>query len=96
MREKKEYHSLAHSLQLMRYIKEKTPAFEWRQGKYEAFNNKKAIELLVGDRLLLDYLDNKAGWKEVKLKLDEEENEWIKEVSPFLIYKSPLQKLKIK
>ncbi|MEI9910303.1 MAG: DUF1343 domain-containing protein [Bacteroidota bacterium] len=93
---KKEYHSLAHSLQLVKYIKEKTPAFEWKQGQYEAFNDKKAIELLVGDQLLLDYLDNKAGWKEVKLKLAEEEKAWIKEVSPFLIYKSPLQKTKIK
>jgi uncharacterized protein YbbC (DUF1343 family) len=93
--EKEKYHSLSHSLQLVKYIKEKTPAFEWRQGKYEAFNNKKAIELLLGDQLLLDYAENKANWKDVKLKLDEEEKEWIKEVSPFLIYKSPLQKLKI-
>jgi len=94
--EKESYHSLSHSLQLVKYIKEKTPSFEWRPGKYEALNDKKAIELLVGDRLLLDYLGDKAGWEEVKLKLDEEEAEWIKEVSPFLIYKSPLQKLKIK
>jgi uncharacterized protein YbbC (DUF1343 family) len=93
---KKGYHSLAHSLQLVKYIKEKTPAFEWKQGQYEAFNDKKAIELLVGDQLLLDYLDNKAGWKEVKLKLAEEEKAWIKEVSSLLIYKSPLQKTKIK
>jgi uncharacterized protein YbbC (DUF1343 family) len=93
---KKEYHSLAHSLQLLNYIREKTPAFEWRQGNYEAFNDKKAIELLVGDELLLDYANNKVAWKEVKLKFGEEETAWIKEVSPFLIYKSPLQKLKIK
>lgn len=92
----KEYHSLAHSLQLIKYIRGKTPAFGWRPGKYEDLNDKKAIELLVGDQLLLDYLDNKASWKEVKLKLDDEERKWIKEVSPFLIYKSPLQKLKIK
>jgi uncharacterized protein YbbC (DUF1343 family) len=96
VRSKKEYHSLAHSLQLMRYFREKTPAFEWRQGRYEALNDRKAIELLVGDRLLLDYLDGNAGWKEVKLRLDEEERNWIKEVSPFLVYKSKLKKLKLK
>lgn len=90
----KKYHSLAHSLQLIKYVKEKTPSFKWRQGKYEAFNDKKAIELLVGDTLLLDYLENKASWKEVKQKLNEEEKEWIKEASPFLIYKPSLQKLK--
>ena len=77
-------------------MKEKSPAFEWRQGKYEAFNEKKAIELLIGDQLLLDYAENKASWKEVRVKLDEEETGWIKEVSPFLIYKKALQKTKIK
>jgi uncharacterized protein YbbC (DUF1343 family) len=92
---KKGYHSLAHSLQLIKYVKERTPGFAWREGKYEAFNDKKAIELLVGDQLLLDYLDNKTKWKEVKLKLDKEEREWIAEIAPFLIYKLPLQKLKI-
>ncbi len=93
---KEKYHSLSHSLQLIKYIKEKTPDFEWRQGKYEAFNDKKAIELLLGDQLLLDYTENKAAWKDIKLKLDTEEIAWINEASPFLVYKSPLQKLKIK
>ncbi|MDP4265381.1 MAG: DUF1343 domain-containing protein [Bacteroidota bacterium] len=93
---KEKYHSLSHSLQLIKYIKKRSPAFEWRQGSYEAFNDKKAIELLIGDQLLLDYTENKTRWKEVKLRLEGEEEGWIKEVSPFLIYKSPLQKLKIK
>ena len=95
-RNENNYHSLQHSLRLINYVKEKTPVFEWRAGTYEAFNDKTAIELLVGDTLLLDYLDNKAAWKEVVQKMDEEEKSWIKEVSPFLIYKSPLEKLKIK
>lgn len=90
------YHSLQHSLRLIKYVKEKSASFEWRPGTYEALNDKIAIELLVGDPLLLDYLNDKTGWKEVKSKMDEEENSWIKEVSPFLIYKSPLEKLKIK
>ena len=93
---KKKYHSLSHSIQLLKYIKEKTPAFEWKDGKYEAFNDKKAIELLTGDKLILDYFDDKSSWKEVKAKLGDEESAWIKEASPFLIYKSSLQQLKIK
>jgi hypothetical protein len=52
--------------------------------------------LLVGDQLILDYFDNKSTWKEVKLKLQEEEAAWIKEASSFLIYKPSLQQLKIK
>jgi hypothetical protein len=31
--------------------------FEFREGKYEAGNDKTAIELLVGDNLLLNYLE---------------------------------------
>lgn len=89
----KKYHSLAHSLQLMKYVKERTASFEWREGKYEAFNNRKAIELLAGDTLMLDYLEDKASWKEVKQKMNAEETEWIKEVSPFLIYKPSLQRV---
>ncbi len=93
---KKAYHSLSHSIKLLKYIKEKTPEFSWREGKYEAFNNKKAVELLVGDKLILDYLDNKTTWEKVKAKFQDEEDAWIKEASPFLIYKPSLQQLKIK
>jgi len=93
---KSEYHSLSHSIQLLKYIKENTPSFEWKDGKYEAFNEKKAIELVTGDKLILDYFENKNSWKEVKAKLEDEEAAWIKEASPFLIYKSSLQQLKIK
>jgi uncharacterized protein YbbC (DUF1343 family) len=95
VRHKEKYHSLSHSLQLIRYFRKRTPGFEWREGKYEAFNDKKAIELLIGDQLLLDYTENKTGWKEVKLKMDKEEKEWIKQATPYLIYKPGLQKLKI-
>ncbi len=94
--EKEKYHSLSHSLQLLKYVKEKSSDFAWREGKYEAFNDKKAIELLIGDQLLLDYAENKTEWKEVKVKLAEEEAAWTKEASPFLIYKPTLKKLKIK
>ncbi|MBL7739630.1 MAG: DUF1343 domain-containing protein [Chitinophagaceae bacterium] len=89
------YHSLAHSLRVMKYVKGRSPGFEWRRGSYEAFNDKTAIELLAGDRLLLNYLDNKADWKEVKTKLNDEERKWIKDATPFLLCKTPLQKLKL-
>jgi uncharacterized protein YbbC (DUF1343 family) len=93
--ENKKYHSLGHSLQLMKFIKEKTGAFEWRPGTYEALNDKTAIELLAGDKLLIDYLNGIADWKEVREKMDAEETAWIKEVSPFIVYKPSLQKLKL-
>jgi len=89
------YHSLAHSLQLIKYVKEKTKKFEWRPGKYEALNEKKAIELLVGDQLLLNYLEDKATWKEVKQHMQNEEAVWIKSVAAHLIYKQKLKQTKI-
>ncbi|MGK2864978.1 MAG: DUF1343 domain-containing protein [Chitinophagaceae bacterium] len=92
---KKKYHSLSHSIKLLKYIKEKTPEFAWRGGKYEALNDKNAIELLAGDQLILDYFENRNSWKELKSKFGEEEAAWIKEATPFLIYKPSLQQLKI-
>ena len=81
---------------IAKYVKEKTPEFVWREGKYEALNDKKAVELLVGDKLILDYYDYKTTWEKVKAKFQDEEAAWIKEASPFLIYKPSLQQLKIK
>lgn len=92
----KSYHSLDHTLRMMHYIREKTEDFAWRPGPYEAFNERKAIELLAGDPTLLDYLEGKAKWNEVKDKLDSEENDWIREVREFRIYKPSPVKLKIK
>lgn len=96
LHDKSKYHSLSHSIKLLKYIKEKSPEFIWKEGKYEALNDKKAIELLTGDKLILDYFDNKNSWKEVKKKFQSEEAAWIKEASPFLIYKPSLQQMKIK
>ena len=59
-------------------------------------HDKKAIELLTGDKLIPDYFDNKSNWKEVRSKLQDEESVWIKEAFSFLIYKSSLQQLKLK
>ena len=39
----------------------------------EALNDKKAIELLVGDKLILDYFDYTITWEKVKGKLQDEE-----------------------
>lgn len=93
--EKSAYHSLSHSLKLLRYCKERSWGLLWREGAYEAFNDKTAIELLVGDIILLDYLNGKCSWKEVREKLDEEERAWIKEAKQFLLLKTGLRKLNL-
>lgn len=92
----KGYHSLAHSLQLIRYCRERSPELGWRPGTYEAFNDKTAIELLAGDQLILDHLNGLNEWKELRQWFAEEEHSWIETASPFLIYKPSLSQLKIK
>jgi uncharacterized protein YbbC (DUF1343 family) len=93
---KKNYHSLAHSIRLLQFIRKNTGEFRWREGSYEAFNDRKAIELLAGDRLILDYFENKSSWKDLQFRMQEEEAAWIREAKPFLLYKPSLQQLKIK
>lgn len=93
-RKKEQYHSLSHSLRLIRYCREKTDAFRWREGKYEAFSDHIAIELLAGDDLLTGYLNGKNNWKEVAQQMQEEESAWTKEAKSFLIYKPGLQQKK--
>ncbi|MCX8018969.1 MAG: DUF1343 domain-containing protein [Chitinophagaceae bacterium] len=88
---KKPYHSLLHSLRLIRYVKEMTAEFSWRKGNYEAFNDKTAIELLAGDDLILSYLNGFAGYKEVKEKMTEHEKQWIAFAKNFLLYKTKLK-----
>ena len=57
---------------------------------------KKRLICPAGDKLILDYFDHKTTWGKVKAKFQDEEAAWIKEASPFLIYKPSLQQLKIK
>jgi len=43
------YHSLLHALRLIRFVGANCEGFAFRPGKYEAGNDKTAIELLAGD-----------------------------------------------
>ncbi|NBC66900.1 MAG: DUF1343 domain-containing protein [Bacteroidetes bacterium] len=84
----KPYHSLLHSLYMIRSIKEKySNSFEWREGVYEFGSGRKAIELLAGDTLILDYLNGKIAFKTIKEYLRDSENRWLKELNQYKIYK---------
>ncbi|TGM95767.1 DUF1343 domain-containing protein [Leptospira yasudae] len=71
------FHSLFFSLKLIRMLKEEYPNdFAYREGAYEFRSDRPAIELLVGDRFLLDYLSGKYSDSVVFEYLREQEWSW--------------------
>lgn len=94
-----QYHALSHNLRIMRFIKDNCPEFKFREGKYEAGNDKTAIELLLGDKYLLDYVNGGSGntnedWKEIKEHIKVEEQKWIRKTKKFTLYQEPLYRIK--
>lgn len=81
-----QYHALAHNLRIMRFVNDTCPGFEFRSGKYEAGNDKTAIELLLGDKELIDYVKGNGDWKDIKEHIKVEEQKWIKKTKKDLLY----------
>ena len=90
----KQYHALAHNLRIMRFIKESCEGFSFRPGKYEAGNDKRAIELLCGDPLLVDYLEGNTDWDSVREEMKHEEQKWIRKAKRVLLYEDQLFRCK--
>lgn len=89
------YHSLSHTLRILRYLKESYSEFEWKKGVYEFRSDRPAIEILVGDPVLLDYLNLKQDWQEVQKLMKQEEEKWIAIVQDCLLYPEPLFRVNI-
>jgi len=90
------FHALAFSLLLIREIANSAGDFDiWRKGKYEKNSNKTAIELLCGDALLLDFLNNKVSENQLFSYLNCCERNWIAAVQPFLLYKFPMKQISL-
>ncbi|MBL8022556.1 MAG: DUF1343 domain-containing protein [Leptospirales bacterium] len=70
------YHSLGHTLQLLRWIREECPEFAWHKGPYEFRSDRPAIELLAGDPTLIAYLNGTETWQTAQETLREGENNW--------------------
>lgn len=91
-----QYHALAHNLRILRFMHENCPDFQFRPGKYEAGNDKTAIELLLGDKDLLDYVQGKGNWNDMKEHIKVEEQKWIRKTKKILLYEDEqLFRLKI-
>jgi len=81
-----------HALRLIRFIGENCEGFEFRPGKYEAGNDKTAIELLAGDTTILNFLrGEECGEAELRLYFEEAEKSWIKKIQPYRFYTKRLR-----
>jgi uncharacterized protein YbbC (DUF1343 family) len=85
------YHALLHALRLVRFMAENCEGFSFLPGKYEAGNDRTAVELLAGDPVVLDYLMGRgldlAGLADYFQK---EEERWIEKTKPFRFYDETL------
>jgi uncharacterized protein YbbC (DUF1343 family) len=85
------YHALFHALKIIRFTAENCEGFSFLPGKYEAGNDKTAIELLAGDPVILDYLAGRsldlAGLAEYFRK---EEGGWIEKTGGCRFYEENL------
>lgn len=85
------YHSLAHSLRLLRFFRENSgDLFEWRKGPYEFRSDRPAIELLAGDPDLLDYLRGETSFERAAEAMAAGEEAWLRDARAFLLYPDAL------
>ena len=89
-----QYHALAHNLKIIDFVRRNCDSFSFREGKYEAGNDKSAIELLLGDQLLIAYVNGKVVWDEVKEHIKIEEQKWIRKAKRFMLYSESLYRCK--
>jgi uncharacterized protein YbbC (DUF1343 family) len=85
------YHSLLHSLRMIRHLSEQYQDFEFKRGVYEFRSDRPAIELLAGDDTTVSYLYG-GGVTEVEIRdyFEESEQRWIKDMSDITIYPEKL------
>ena len=90
--QKEKYHALVHGLRLIRFVRENCEDFAFRPGKYEAGNDKIAIELLAGDTFIMNYLNGKTevSLNDIKEYFKKTESAWIEKTKEFRLYEEPL------
>ncbi len=71
-----EYHSLLHTLQLMRHFKERYSQFEL----YPDFYRK------LSDQMLVDYIEGNISFQEMRDHVKVEEQKWIRKAKRFTLY----------
>lgn len=91
-----DHHALAHTLRLIRFVKESWPdSFRFRRGIYEFQSRRPAIEILVGDSLMLDYLNGRCGFAPLRDRLASGEERWLREATDYLSTGRKLRRIEI-
>jgi uncharacterized protein YbbC (DUF1343 family) len=86
----KKFHSLLYSMILLRVLNEIVDENIWRPGKYEHGSDLTALEILVGDELLLNFIYGKENLKNIVDKLKSQEHDWIRRANDYKIYNNNL------
>ena len=71
-----EYHSLLHTLQLIRYFKE----------TYKEFVLEEGFEAKVSDQTIIDYINGQVSFEDLKEHIKVEEQKWIRKAKKFVLY----------
>ena len=71
-----EYHSLMHTLQMMRYFKE----------RYSDFRLEDGFEAKLADPVLLGYINGEISAEQMREHVKVEEQKWIRKAKKFLLY----------
>ena len=79
-----EYHSLIHTLMLIRYFKERYPEFRLEEG----------FEAKLSDPVLLDYVEGLISLEEMREHVKVEEQKWIRKARKFSLYEDMPYRIK--
>ena len=79
-----EYHSLLHTLQLMRYFKE----------KYSEFRLEDGFEAKVSDQTVMDYINGLVSLDDLREHIKVEEQKWVRKARKFILYEDQPYRIK--
>jgi hypothetical protein len=79
-----EYHSLLHTLQLMRYFKD----------RYEDCCLEEGFEAKVSDQTIVDYSNGLVTYDQLRDHIKVEEQKWIRKAKKFLLYEDQPYRIK--
>lgn len=78
------YHSLMHTLQLMRYFRERYPNFRLEEG----------FEEKLADEVLLSYITGDISGQDMREHMKVEEQKWIRKAKKFILYEDQPYRIK--
>lgn len=87
-----QYHSLAHSLQIIRYMNLNVPKFAFSGPSGNGDTSE--IEKMAGDTVLMDYINGGIDTDELKEYIKIEEQKWIRKAKKYLLYEDSLWRIK--